>query len=82
MATAGGEIVVLNHAGAAARFAGTTLPVGWQDAPCAIALGVRAPDRGLVRSFLEGNGVPFAIAGETLRVGPPHPGNIVLEFQP
>ncbi len=82
VATVGGDIVVLDHAGAAARFAGTTQPVGWQDVPCAIALGVRAPDRGLVQSFLEGNSVPFTVAGETLRVGPPHAGNIVLEFQP
>jgi hypothetical protein len=82
VATAGGDVVVLDHAGAAARFAGVTLPAGWQDAPCAIAIGVRAPDPGLVQSFLAGNGVPFAAVGGTLRVGPPHPGNIVLEFVP
>jgi hypothetical protein len=35
-----------------------------------------------VRSFLDSNNVPFTAAGDALRVAPPHPGNIVLEFQP
>jgi hypothetical protein len=82
VATAGGDILVLDHAGVAARFAGTKLPEGWRDAPCAIALGLRTPDRALVRSFLDGNGVPFITVGDVLRVGPPYPGNIVLEFVP
>ena len=82
VATAGGDILVLDHPGIEARFAGTALPAGWRDAPCAIAIGVRTPDRALIRSFLDRNGVPFTAAGDALRVGPPHPGNIVLEFQP
>jgi hypothetical protein len=43
---------------------------------------VRAPNPALVRSFLDGNNVVFTTVGDTLRVGPPYPGNIVLEFQP
>jgi hypothetical protein len=82
VATAGGDLLVLDHAGVQTRFAGTNLPAGWQDAPCAIAIGVRTPDRALVRSFLDSNNVPFTTAGDALRVAPPHPGNIVLEFQP
>jgi hypothetical protein len=82
VATAGGDLLVLDHAGVQARFAGTSLPAGWQDAPCAIAIGVRTPDRALVRSFLDSNNVPFTTAGDALRVAPPHPGKIVLEFQP
>ena len=82
VATAGGDILVLDHAGVQARFAGTSLPAGWQDAPGAIAIGVRTPDRALVQTFLDSNNVPFTTAGDALRVAPPHPGNIVLEFQP
>jgi hypothetical protein len=36
----------------------------------------------VVRSFLEKNGAPFAVVGDALRVGPPHPGDIVLDFVP
>ena len=82
VATAGGAIMVLDHAGIAARFAGTDLPDGWRNAPCAVSIGVRAPDRALARSFLESNSVPFTAVGDTMRVAPPHPGNIVLDFVP
>ncbi len=80
--TAGGEIMVLDHQGIVARFGGSDLPDGWRNAPCAVAIGVRAPDQALVKSFLNGNNVPFTAVGDTLRVAPPHPGNIVLDFVP
>jgi hypothetical protein len=73
---------VLDHAGVQARIVGMSLPDGWQDAPCAIAIGMRAPDRTPVRSFLDSNNMPFTTVGNPLRGGPPHPRNIVLEFQP
>ena len=69
VATAGGEIVVLDHEGVEARFAGTDLPAGWRDAPCAVAIGLRTSDRALVRSFLDSNSVPFTTVGQCCASG-------------
>jgi hypothetical protein len=80
VATPGGELLVLDRPAAEARFAPLPLPDGWRDAPGAIAITVQAPDLDLVHSFMLRNWVPHLRTDTLLRVPPPHPGNIVLEF--
>lgn len=78
--TAGGEFLVLDHSTCRARFATTTMPDRWDDAPCAIAIGVRV--RGLARllAHLANSDVPASSEGGTVIVGPPHAGPVILEF--
>ncbi|HEX5325235.1 MAG TPA: hypothetical protein VFW75_01065, partial [Acetobacteraceae bacterium] len=78
--TAGGSFVVLDRCAARARFAGVTMPVGWEDGPCGIAIGLRAPDPARVTEQLAGSGVPFHATDGSILVGPPHAGNVILEF--
>ncbi len=80
VATAGGDFLVLDHAAAATRYAPTPLPDGFRDSPCAIAIGVRVPDRDRVQHILERNAVPFHRDATLLRVPPSHAGNVILEF--
>ncbi len=80
VATAGGEILVLDRTAAEARFAPLPMPEAWRDAPCAVAISVQAPDIDLVHSFLLRNWVPHLRTDTVLRVPPEHAGNLVLEF--
>lgn len=76
--TPGGEFLVLDRPSAEARYA--PMPEAWRDAPCAVAITVRAPDIDLARGFMLRNGVPHSRTDTTLRVPPSHAGNVVLEF--
>lgn len=78
--TAGGEFLVLDHLSAETCFAPMAMPGSWRDAPCAVAITVRAPDIELVGEIMLRNGVPHLRTDRSLRVPPSHAGNVVLEF--
>jgi hypothetical protein len=78
--TAGGEFLVLDHSACRARFAGTRMPDRWQDAPCAIAIGVRVPKLERLLAHLAKNAVPVSSGRGTILAGPPHAGPVILEF--
>jgi len=78
--TAGGEFLVLDHSACRARFAGTTMPDRWDDAPCAIAIRVRVPGLARLLAHLANNAVPASGEGGTVIVGPPYAGPAILEF--
>ena len=80
VATAGGDFFVLGHAAAAARFAPTTLPAGFSDTPCAIAISVHVPDLDRVQHILSASAVPIHRDEGLLRIPPSHAGNVILEF--
>jgi hypothetical protein len=78
--TAGGEFLVLNQSACRERFAETVMPDGWHAAPCAIAIGVRVSTLEPVLGHLSSNNVPAVRKGGTIVVGPPHGGQVILEF--
>ena len=80
VATAGGELLVLDRPSAETRFAPMPMPEAWRDAPCAVAISVHAPDINLVHSFMLRNWVPHLRTDTMVRVPPSHAGNVVLEF--
>src|SRR5262249_78039 len=82
VATAGGEILVLNRPQAEARFAPVELPYGWRDAPCAGSIRVRVADVNLVHLMMMQNGVPHVRMADVVRIPPSHAGNVILDFAP
>jgi hypothetical protein len=80
VATAGGEFLVLDHAACRTRYAGTTMPDRWDDAPCAIAIRVRVAELPRLLAHLANNAIPASGEGGIVMVGPPHAGPVVLEF--
>jgi Glyoxalase-like domain len=78
--TAGGDFLVLNHSTCRERYAGIAMPDGWDTAPCAIAIGVRVSTLEPVLGHLSSNNVPAVRKGGTVVVGPPHAGQVILEF--
>ena len=82
VATAGGELLVLDRPGAEARFAPAEMPYGWRDAPCAVAISVRVADINRVNLMMMQNGVPHLRMPELLRIPPTHAGNVILDFVP
>lgn len=78
--TAGGEFLVLGHPECRARFAATTMPDRWDDAPCAIAICLRVRELTQLLAHLANNDVPASSEGGTVRVGAPHAGAVILEF--
>jgi hypothetical protein len=80
VATAGGEILVLDRASAEARFAPVEMPYGWRDAACAVAIAVRVADLNRVHMMMLQNHVPHVRMAEAVRIPPSHAGNIVLDF--
>jgi hypothetical protein len=82
VATAGGELLVLDQPTAVAHFAPVEMPYGWRDAPCAVAISVRVADLNRVHLMMMQNGVPHVRMAEVLRIPPSHAGNVILEFAP
>jgi Glyoxalase-like domain len=78
--TPGGEVLVLDHASAQERLAPVPMPAGWRDAPCAVAITLRAPDLELVHRVMLRNGLSHQRLDGLVRVPPTHAGNVVLEF--
>jgi Glyoxalase-like domain len=82
VATAGGELLVLDRPRAEARFAPAPMPYGWRDRPCAIAITVRVADLNRVHVMMMQNRVPHLRLSEGLRIPPSHAGNVILDFVP
>jgi hypothetical protein len=80
VATAGGELLVLERPAAEARFAPVEMPYGWRDAACAVAIAVRVADLNRVHLLMMQNRVPHVRMAESLLIPPPHAGNVILEF--
>jgi hypothetical protein len=80
VATAGGELLVLDRPAAEARFAPVELPYGWRDAACAVAISVRVADVNRVHLMMMQRGVPHVRMAEALCVPPSYAGNVILEF--
>jgi hypothetical protein len=80
VATPGGEFLVLDHAACRARFAATSMPDGWDQAPCAVAIRVRVAALARISPYLANNFRPAASEGGSIIVGPPHAGPVILEF--
>jgi hypothetical protein len=82
VATAGGELLVLDLPAAEARFAPVEMPYGWRDAPCAVAIRVRVADTNRVNLMIMQNGGPHLRMWERVRIPPSHAGNLILDFVP
>jgi Glyoxalase-like domain len=80
VATAGGELLMLDRPAAEARFAPVQMPYGWRDAPGAVAIAVRVTDLNRAHLLMMQNRVPHVRMAESLRIPPPHAGNVILEF--
>jgi hypothetical protein len=80
VATAGGELLVLDRPTAEARFAPVQMPYGWRDAPCAVAIAVRVADLNRVQLLMMQSRVPHVRMAEGLRIPPEHAGNVILDF--
>lgn len=80
VATAGGELLMLDRPAAEARFAPVEMPYGWRDAAGAVAIAVRVADLNRVHLLMMQNRVPHLRMAESLRIPPPHAGNVILEF--
>jgi len=80
VATAGGELLVLDRPSAKARFDPVDMPYGWWDSPCAVAIAVRVANINLVHRMMMQNGVPHVRFSEAVRIPPSHAGNVILEF--
>ncbi len=80
VATAGGVIRVQSHPAVEARFVCVTLPLGWAAEPRAIAIRIRVPELSGLQAILQRNGVSCRMQDDTIMVGPPYAGNIILEF--
>jgi hypothetical protein len=82
VATAGGEMLVLDRPTAEARFAPVEMPYGWRDAPCAVAITVRVTDINRAHLLMMQNRIPHLRTAELVRIPPSHAGNVILEFAP
>jgi hypothetical protein len=82
VATAGGELLMLDQPSAEARFDLVEMPYGWRDSPCAVAITVRVADLNRVHLMMMRNGVPHVRLAEAVRIPPSHAGNVILEFAP
>ncbi|MEJ0018013.1 MAG: VOC family protein [Acetobacteraceae bacterium] len=80
VATAGGDLLVLDRSSAQARFAPVEMPYGWRDVPCAVAMTVRVADLNRVHMLMMQNGVPHLRMAEVVRIPPSHAGNVILDF--
>ncbi len=80
VATAGGELLMLDRPAAEARFAPVQMPYGWRDAPGAVAIAVRVTYLNRVHLMMMQNRVPHVRMADSLRIPPPHAGNVILEF--
>ncbi|HME27008.1 MAG TPA: VOC family protein [Acetobacteraceae bacterium] len=80
VATAGGELLMLDRPAAEARFAPVEMPYGWRDAPCAVAITVRVADVNRVHLMMMQNRVPHVRMADRLRIPPAHAGNVILDF--
>ena len=80
VATAGGELLVLDQPAAEGRFAPVALPYGWRDAACAVAITVRVADVYRVHLMMMQRGVPHVRTAEALCIPPSYAGNVILEF--
>ena len=78
--TPGGELLVLDRCSAQERLAPVPMPAGWCDAPCAVAITLRAPDLDLVHRVMLRNAVPHRRLDGLVCVPPAQAGNVVLEF--
>ena len=75
VATAGGELLVLDRPSAEACFAPVEMPYGWRDLPCAVAIAVRVADVNRVHLMMMQNRVPHLRLAELVRIPPSHAGN-------
>ena len=82
VATAGGELLVLDRQAAEARFAPVEMPYVWRDSPCAVAITVRVADINRVHLMMMQNRVPHLRLAELVRIPPTHAGNVILDFAP
>jgi hypothetical protein len=80
VATAGGELLVLDRPAAEARFVPVEMPYGWRDAPCAVAITVRVADINRVHLMMMQHGVPHVRVADALCIPPSYAGNVILEF--
>ncbi len=80
VATAGGEILVLDRMTIDSRYLQTPLPQGWREEACVVAIAIRV--RSLMElhmQFLPAN-VPFLLMDDVIRIPPSYAGNVILEF--
>jgi hypothetical protein len=80
VATAGGELLILDRLTIDSRYLQTPLPQGWREEACVVAIAVRV--RSLVElhiQLLPAN-VPFLLRDDVIRIPPSYAGNVILEF--
>lgn len=80
VATAGGELLVLDRSAAEARYWQTPMPAGWRDEPCAIAITIRVRDLVATHLHMAQNMQPYLRTDESIRIAPQYAGNVILEF--
>jgi hypothetical protein len=80
VATAGGELLILDRLTIDSRYLQTPLPQDWREEACVVAIAVRV--RSLVElhiQLLPAN-VPFLLRDDVIRIPPSYAGNVILEF--
>lgn len=80
VATAGGEILVLDRLTIDSRYLQTPRPQGWREEACIIAITVRVRSLFELHVQLLPANVPFLLMDDVIRIPPSYAGNVILEF--
>jgi hypothetical protein len=80
VATAGGELLLLDRISIENRYRQIPLPQGWREEACAVAITVRVRSLSALHLSMVASGVPYLMMDEHMLIAPAHAGNIILEF--
>ena len=80
VATAGGELLVLDRMSIENRYRQISLPHGWREEPCAVAITIRVRSLMALHLNMATNGVPYLMRDDGLFIAPAQAGNVILEF--
>jgi hypothetical protein len=80
VATAGGELLVLDRMTIESRYFQTPLPQGWREEACAVAITVRVRSLQALHVHMMTANLPFLLKDEGMHIAPGEAGNVILEF--
>lgn len=80
VATAGGELLLLDRLTVESRYRQVPLPQGWREDACAVAITLRVRSLMALHLGLVTSGVPYLMLDDRLLIAPAHAGNVILEF--
>jgi hypothetical protein len=80
VATAGGELLLLDRTSIENRYRQIPLLQGWRDEVCAVAITLRVRSLMALHLRVMTSGVPYLMKDDRLLIAPAQAGNVILEF--